>query len=402
MTTHPSRWSRIPPEGGARWVDDQLAPPDRRAGRSSPTASSPKPPPSSTPETTNAARSTPQAERDVDLSHPDPGDFTGRSTLTADGDTLTLQSSTTWSARSPTSCSSTATPAPLGRAEDQGPPGHHPPAPGQGTLETHRQQPANGPARCKVYVHLEAADLDHDARSRHRREARCRHRDPDPAVGRPPPGRHPTGAEPAARDAVDQHDPPPWMRELVILRDGHCIFPGCTRDASSCDLDHTIPYDPDGPPGQTIPDNLAPVQETPPRQDRRRVALLPHARRPLPLARPPPRDVPGHRPRHHPTTLTIGMTAQNAARARRPPGAASLTGCVRCPSPVVVALLAWEVDHVVMTSSPRPPHVGGRPDPMAGAQRSVESPLPPAGTCWTTRGPRRASDSSGWPSCSTV
>ena len=59
------------------------------------------------------------------------------------------------------------------------------------------------------------------------------------------------------RDAVDQHDPPPWMRELVMLRDGHCIFPRCTVDARSCDLDHEIPYDPDGPPGQTCPDNLA-------------------------------------------------------------------------------------------------------------------------------------------------
>ncbi len=58
-------------------------------------------------------------------------------------------------------------------------------------------------------------------------------------------------------DAVDVHDPPAWMRELVELRDGHCIFPGCTVDARSCDLDHEIPYDPDGPPGQTRPDNLA-------------------------------------------------------------------------------------------------------------------------------------------------
>jgi 5-methylcytosine-specific restriction endonuclease McrA len=61
-------------------------------------------------------------------------------------------------------------------------------------------------------------------------------------------------------DAVDVHDPPPWMRELVMLRDGHCVFPGCTKDARSCDLDHIKPYvDPDdgGPPGQTHPDNLA-------------------------------------------------------------------------------------------------------------------------------------------------
>ncbi|MBF4762871.1 hypothetical protein ISU07_07005 [Nocardioides islandensis] len=65
----------------------------------------------------------------------------------------------------------------------------------------------------------------------------------------------------ARGDAVDVHDPPPWMREQVILRDQHCVFPGCTRDARTCDLDHTTPYQPDDPPhslaGQTHPDNLA-------------------------------------------------------------------------------------------------------------------------------------------------
>jgi hypothetical protein len=50
------------------------------------------------------------------------------------------------------------------------------------------------------------------------------------------------------------------MAELVRLRDRHCIFPRCTLDARSCDLDHQIPYQPldeGGPPGQTRPDNLA-------------------------------------------------------------------------------------------------------------------------------------------------
>jgi hypothetical protein len=61
----------------------------------------------------------------------------------------------------------------------------------------------------------------------------------------------------ARGDAVDVHDPPAWMRELVILRDRHCVFPGCGRDARSCDLDHIDPYDPAGAPGQTRPENLA-------------------------------------------------------------------------------------------------------------------------------------------------
>ena len=68
----------------------------------------------------------------------------------------------------------------------------------------------------------------------------------------------PTRTDPV--DAVDAHDPPAWMRELVILRDRHCVFPGCTLDARSCDLDHLKPYvppDAGGPPGQTTPANLA-------------------------------------------------------------------------------------------------------------------------------------------------
>ena len=63
----------------------------------------------------------------------------------------------------------------------------------------------------------------------------------------------------AATDAVDRHDPPEAMREQVILRDQHCIFPWCQRDARDCDLDHIEPYDDHGPPGQTHPDNLAPL-----------------------------------------------------------------------------------------------------------------------------------------------
>ena len=63
-------------------------------------------------------------------------------------------------------------------------------------------------------------------------------------------------------DAVDQHDPPPWMREQVILRDRHCVFPWCGCDARATDLDHIEPYvsmDEGGPPGQTHPGNLAPL-----------------------------------------------------------------------------------------------------------------------------------------------
>ena len=62
-----------------------------------------------------------------------------------------------------------------------------------------------------------------------------------------------------ADDAVDGHDPPEPMREQVILRDPTCRFPHCQVDSRRCDLDHIVPYDPTGPPGQTRPSNLAPL-----------------------------------------------------------------------------------------------------------------------------------------------
>ncbi len=65
--------------------------------------------------------------------------------------------------------------------------------------------------------------------------------------------------------AVDQHDPPERMREHVIQRDALCVFPGCRRDSRTCDIDHIteyVPIDDGGPPGQTHPDNLAPLCRT--------------------------------------------------------------------------------------------------------------------------------------------
>jgi hypothetical protein len=35
------------------------------------------------------------------------------------------------------------------------------------------------------------------------------------------------------------------------------VFPYCHRPARSCDLDHVVAYDQNGPPGQTSTDNLA-------------------------------------------------------------------------------------------------------------------------------------------------
>ena len=66
----------------------------------------------------------------------------------------------------------------------------------------------------------------------------------------------------ARADAVDQHDPPAWMRELVVLRDRTCVHPYCDKPSRDCDLDHIDAYvemDDGGPPGQTRPGNLAPL-----------------------------------------------------------------------------------------------------------------------------------------------
>jgi hypothetical protein len=62
--------------------------------------------------------------------------------------------------------------------------------------------------------------------------------------------------------AVDRHDPPARMAEAVRLRDTTCVYPRCGRPSESCDLDHIdayVPPETGGPPGQTSPDNLAPL-----------------------------------------------------------------------------------------------------------------------------------------------
>ncbi|MGH3509555.1 MAG: HNH endonuclease signature motif containing protein [Nocardioidaceae bacterium] len=55
----------------------------------------------------------------------------------------------------------------------------------------------------------------------------------------------------------DRYEASPRIAEHVALRDRTCVFPHCGRPARRCDRDHILPYDPDGPPAQTITDNLA-------------------------------------------------------------------------------------------------------------------------------------------------
>ncbi|MEI2713348.1 MAG: HNH endonuclease signature motif containing protein [Nocardioides sp.] len=58
---------------------------------------------------------------------------------------------------------------------------------------------------------------------------------------------------------------PALMREQVILRDGTCTFPWCSRPARACDIDHVVPYDHEadalGVPqsGPTRPSNLTAI-----------------------------------------------------------------------------------------------------------------------------------------------
>jgi len=58
---------------------------------------------------------------------------------------------------------------------------------------------------------------------------------------------------------VDSYEVPDRMRETVEQRNPFEVFPWSTKRASRCELDHTVPFDHDGTPGQTRPDNLGPL-----------------------------------------------------------------------------------------------------------------------------------------------
>jgi 5-methylcytosine-specific restriction endonuclease McrA len=57
--------------------------------------------------------------------------------------------------------------------------------------------------------------------------------------------------------ATDAYAVPERIAEQVRLRDRTCVHPFCQRPARVCDLDHIVPFDPVGPPGQTSTFNLA-------------------------------------------------------------------------------------------------------------------------------------------------
>ena len=60
------------------------------------------------------------------------------------------------------------------------------------------------------------------------------------------------------------YQPAPRLRAEVTARTPECAFPTCSYPATACDLDHTIPYNPDDPAAQhgggpTCPCNLTPL-----------------------------------------------------------------------------------------------------------------------------------------------
>lgn len=124
-------------------------------------------------------------------------------------------------------------------------------------LPASEQRPTQTPT---LYVHLDAADLEHGTGGATvERLGAITAEQLGSWLERSGKVRLQPVLDMSRADAVDRHDPPEWMHTLVVLRDQHCVFPGCRTDARSCDLDHLVPYAEHGPPGQTHPANLAPL-----------------------------------------------------------------------------------------------------------------------------------------------
>ncbi|MGQ0776268.1 MAG: DUF222 domain-containing protein [Pseudonocardiales bacterium] len=68
----------------------------------------------------------------------------------------------------------------------------------------------------------------------------------DPASGRP------------VDYGTSRYRPPAHLAGLVITRDQTCQFPGCRVPAHLCDLDHSIPYNPEAGTGPTSEINIGP------------------------------------------------------------------------------------------------------------------------------------------------
>ncbi len=225
--------TRTLPLDGARRVDAQLA--DRVTGFGLPTIDRLVALAAAryAPEEQDTKEQQSRAGWHVTLTHPRPGDYAGTSWLEAAGDTTDL------TAFHDLVCAEAQLLGRLGDTDDYGV--RQAKALGviaarQATLELVAQTPqghqvTRRPVQTNLYLHLSLADLTTHLT------------DGTPVVGeaerlgpvtvdlirtwlqdskatiRPV-------LDLTRTDAVDRHDPPPWMREQVILRDRHCVFPG--------------------------------------------------------------------------------------------------------------------------------------------------------------------------------
>ena len=179
------------------------------------------------------------------LHHPNPAEFAGTSELHVVGDTLTLTNLYHRICAAAADLKTAGDPDPLGVRKVKA----------LGVLA--------GTPKTTLYLHLDHADLVDSTGST---TGMGRVEKLGPATTQQIKdwvGHSQVTIKPVLRidrtDSVDAHDPPGWMRDLVILRDPRCVFPHCQRDARGGDLDHIEPYDDTGPPGQTSPANLAPL-----------------------------------------------------------------------------------------------------------------------------------------------
>ena len=298
------------------------------------TPSSPTPSPSTTPPGTPNARPARRSRLwDVTLHTPAASEYAATSELHITGDTLFLTDLYRSLSRDAVAAGKAGDDQPLGVRKVNAlatlfTGGRAATLPG-GRAASEASDQSRPPPQTVLYLHLDLTDLDDDGlvEDRQRRAPRPGHHRQDPRVARQLTVRIQPVIRMNGDDAVNGHDPPDRIRDQVILRDPTCRFPGCQVDSRRCDLDHVIPYDPSGPPGQTRPSNLVPLCTTPPqRQDHRSLAVCPHARRRLPVDRSLRQS--GGRSRAR-ACLTRSPTSQTSpTRPDRRPGLAFRQRCV--------------------------------------------------------------------------
>jgi hypothetical protein len=56
-----------------------------------------------------------------------------------------------------------------------------------------------------------------------------------------------------------RYRPPEDLAEIIRARDPYCVSPICNAASRNCDLDHRVPFNPDGTGGATSTDNISPA-----------------------------------------------------------------------------------------------------------------------------------------------